>query len=398
MNKIIKLSIIFLMLGIILFSGCIDSEKPSEIDGGNKPVKSDAPREWIEMGPYDSVGKPADIGGRLVFWAEKNGEQFIVDDGTEESTERFLKNVDLVDVGGKLAFKDACCIFYDGKIFGDSYDAVGVPVSVGGKLAYTARSELNIKTQYNRRKFVVVYDGEEHGTEYENALEPIDIGGKLGYHAYNVNEGIFTEYVILDGKEISVEYKGNRISEFKDIGTMYDVGGKLAFQAKIDWKFILFYDGKEIGSQYDRKGLPANIGGKLAYVAEKGDRYIIVYDGSEIGWQYDSIESLSQDKFKEEKYFLNVNNKLAYIAKKGEKEIIVFDGEEIGTQYDRVGYAVNIGGKLAYAAEKDDDVFIVYDGIEVGKQYDGISAIIDVGGKLAYKAEKDGVYFIVVEK
>ena len=41
MDKIIKLSIIFLVLGSILISGCIDSEKPSEIDGPIKPVKDE---------------------------------------------------------------------------------------------------------------------------------------------------------------------------------------------------------------------------------------------------------------------------------------------------------------------------------------------------------------------
>ena len=40
MNKIIKLSIIFLVLGSILISGCIDSEKPSEIGGLSKNTKS----------------------------------------------------------------------------------------------------------------------------------------------------------------------------------------------------------------------------------------------------------------------------------------------------------------------------------------------------------------------
>ena len=41
MYKIIKLSIIFLVLGSILISGCIDSEKPSEIDGQTKPVQNE---------------------------------------------------------------------------------------------------------------------------------------------------------------------------------------------------------------------------------------------------------------------------------------------------------------------------------------------------------------------
>ncbi|MCK5660467.1 MAG: hypothetical protein KAH86_03840 [Methanosarcinales archaeon] len=40
MDKIIKLSIIFLVLGSILISGCIDSEKPSEIGGLSKNTKS----------------------------------------------------------------------------------------------------------------------------------------------------------------------------------------------------------------------------------------------------------------------------------------------------------------------------------------------------------------------
>ena len=43
MEKIIKLSIIFLVLGSILISGCIDSEKPSEIGGPSKSVQSDEP-------------------------------------------------------------------------------------------------------------------------------------------------------------------------------------------------------------------------------------------------------------------------------------------------------------------------------------------------------------------
>lgn len=97
MDKIIKMSIIFLVLGSIFISGCIDSEKPSEIGG-----PSNEPKEWIEMGPYDSVGKPADIGGRLVFVSKKNEEAFIVDDGNEESTEYYGGEWDLVDVGGKL--------------------------------------------------------------------------------------------------------------------------------------------------------------------------------------------------------------------------------------------------------------------------------------------------------
>ncbi|MCK5660466.1 MAG: formylglycine-generating enzyme family protein [Methanosarcinales archaeon] len=68
MDKIIKLSIIFLVLGSILISGCIDSEKPSEIGGpssNQKTITNSIGMEFvlIPAGEFE-MGSPSNEAGR----------------------------------------------------------------------------------------------------------------------------------------------------------------------------------------------------------------------------------------------------------------------------------------------------------------------------------------------
>ena len=135
MKIIIKLSIVFLVLGIVLISGCIDSEKPSEIGGPTKPVngdvsKDEGPKEWIELDEnikliYECDGKP-------VYVTENEGKTIVIYDGKEG------KQYDSIDITSKGGIK---CI--------------------GEKIAYVAQKAEGLYT--------VVYNGGE-GKQYEKIL------------------------------------------------------------------------------------------------------------------------------------------------------------------------------------------------------------------------------------
>jgi hypothetical protein len=276
-------------------------------------------------------------------------------------------------------------IVYDGKEVGKEYDATVYPVSIGGKLAYTA---------LKNNKVFVVYDGKEIGKEYNSARNPADIGGRLLYFATKDDK----YFLVYDGKE----YDSFVNTEF------LDVNGALAYMAIKDGKKFIVYNGKEIGKEYDEISSMLVLDGKLAYIAQVYPtdnilgKSFIVYDGKEIGKEYDLASELSiyDGKFLYTATRIISKDKYKPYDIKG-KSFVVYDGKEIGKEYDNASFPISIGGKLAYIAEKDNKSFVVFDGKKISDQYDSVLSIQSIGEKLVYYVKNnDGgknKFFIVYD-
>lgn len=435
-KRIFYSSLILKLLFLVVFSGCIQEEHEDLIE--------EEPKGWIELGPYEMVGNPVEIAGKIAFVSENDCNRFIVYNG--KGGTHYDKIEGLQNINGKIAFnamKNGKWMFvYDWNESGMLYDRIENAVEIGGKIAYLANKN---------GKNIIIYDGKEIGTQYDriSSYNPLDIGGKLTYMA----EKNGTTIIVHGGKEIGTQYDsvwypidigGNLtykarkdrnwsiVSNFKemdakyqDIYFMMEIGGNLAFFAKNGSNYVAVNDGNEEiissnavglmdiggkiaylapgpmnkqsvvhdgnrGNPYDSISHLADINGKPAYWVRNNYKLFIVYDGRELGAQYDNAEQT----------FTHINGTIAYTAFKDGAWFVVYGDKEMGKQYDYAGSPSNVSGRLAYIARKNNSAFFVYDGEEIGagNNYDDVKDLIEVNGKKAYMAAKNGKWFIVMEK
>ena len=165
-------------------------------------------------------------------------------------------------------------------------------------------------------------------------------------------------------------------------------------------KYVIYYDGIELGRQYETVSYPKDLGGKLAYQARQGGKDFIVYDGKEYGKEYVWADNP-----------VVVDDKLVYMAYQGgidQKTVLVYDGVERNVSYnssnsEEIIGLENVNGKLAYrvgkisAGQVVDRVFIVYEGKEYGREYGEADNPAGVGGKLAYVGRWGQTEFLVYD-
>jgi len=299
------------------------------------------------------------------------------------------------DVAGKPAYiisKDAKkTIFYDGKETGSQYDSALMPTDVSGKLFYAG---------VRNNKYYAVYDGNETGEGFFRIWSPGEHAGKLIY----IGEKVGKSVIVLDGKEMN--------SSYDYIWSYNAIGGKLAYTASMlgetytaskiqpqtaesrkdippaGVKSVIYYDGAEIGGNYDTALFPRDVDGKMAYVALKNGKKFIVYGGIE-GTGYDEIyEPLIYD------------GRLAYVAQDSGKSVLVY-GETVAAEYKDIdGPSLReIGGKLFFraadAAKNASRYFAVYGKEEFGKHYDNVLSFAASGDEVAYVAARGKQRFVV---
>lgn len=195
-------------------------------------------------------------------------------------------------------------------------------------------------------------------------------------------------YVAKKGKKFFAVY-GEKEFEVNLASDYYAfVNGKIAlnYNNPESGTSSMFFNGKFVGTQYQKVMYPIEVGGKLAYTVIKNGKQIIVYDEKEIGENYDSVDMP-----------FNVDGKLVYKAQKNGKTIIVKNGEEINIEYNNPKNVTFVNGKLVYGIYKNEKFSVVYDGKIIGEGYSSVSGIKDVGGKLAYAAYKNGKPLIVYD-
>ncbi|MDI6883092.1 MAG: hypothetical protein QMC93_01285 [Patescibacteria group bacterium] len=283
-------------------------------------------------------------------------------------------------------------------------------VEVGEEYYQAEKQEVRIATSI---KLV------EIGKEYDKATNPTEINGKLAFLAEENGKN----FIVYKGEEIGKVSNFTVLSPF-----IMEINGKLAFMAiiKDTIKTFIWYDGKEIGKEYDRVRYPTEVNKKLAFVAFKDGSSFVVYDGKEIRKGYDQIGEIFEvdkelcyrarksgiynrnyiivcdDKVIGERYDntydpKELNGKLIFKAQKGGRVLLVYQGQEIGEGYDSIENVIEINGKLAYLVKKGKERLIIYDSQEIGREYDSVAWLSNVNNKVAFEATKNGKTFIVYD-
>ena len=285
---------------------------------------------------------------------------------------------------------------------GTQYDTIDAQIQstlggiyvIGGKLAYIAEKD--------GKKFMV-HDGNELGKEYGYAFieEVEDVGGKLAYIAQtNRWGGNFS--VIYDGKEID-RFDGNILPHFEGLN------GKILYWGSKNGKYSLFYNGQEIGKNYDgvsgmllldkeligklQPQSSFHIGNKIAFIGFKNSKAIFNYDSKEIGKYFDKIE-----------YVIQVGDKIAYVAWDNGRKLLSYDGQDVSSGYSYFNNPTSINNKLAFIARKNNKNIVYYDGLELETDKTepilpgelDPTTLIGVNGKPAYIVKNnDGKTFVI---
>ena len=197
---------------------------------------------------YDDAMMPISVNGKLAFYS---GGGVFFDDKIigKEYGGIWYK----ADVNGKLLFtakKDGKgVIVYDGKEIGKEYDGVFVENMAGSIIAFAKM------------------DGKEKRVEIDTkGFDPIisSVKGQIVFIAFKNGKTI----IVQNDKEIGKEYD----AVYSPIG----IGNNLAFIAEKDDKRFIVYKGCEIGKEYDFVFSLLNVSGKLAFIAKKDNKSFIV--------------------------------------------------------------------------------------------------------------------------
>jgi len=217
------------------------------------------------------------------------------------------------------------------------------------------------------------------------AKTPVLASQKTPYSYINYAGSIYGEpfFVVRQGREkMFIYFEGKEIGrEYESAGGPRSIGGKLAYVAQNKSRYFLVYDGVE-GPRYDFIEPPIDVGGKPAYIASRGGRKYAVYDGKELGDKYDNLES----------FIANINGVLCFAGKKDRRNYLVCNGREIGDSFDSVEspYAAEFDGKLLYIGVNGTMRYAIYDGKLMGEGYHSIyPPFNNVNGKLAFLAEDE---------
>jgi len=126
---------------------------------------------------YDVVDTPFDFGGKLAYYARKNGNYFVAIDSEERDWGR-----QPLRVGDKIAYPsregdDFYIVFGDQKLGKKGY-RIDKAVAVGDKLAYETRHLGDSSDVY------IMFDETKIKEPYDSTIAPADINGKLAFVAY----------------------------------------------------------------------------------------------------------------------------------------------------------------------------------------------------------------------
>lgn len=292
---------------------------------------------------FTHAKNPKNINGKLLYdvYDHEDKNYFFVYDGVVQN--KYDRIFDPLEVDDVLAYKawnnDKEIVVYGDKEF--IYDSVDNLKVVDNKLFYEATLDDN--TFY-------VFDFIKYGKDYDYISNPIFIDGKLAFFARD-NEGSFYVY---DNVEYGREYDGVTLGTFKIIN------GKEAYVAYNGLNQFIVYDGTVYGEEYNSIDNDfKEIKGKLTYRARKDGaargKYILVFDGYEIGEEYETVSE-----------FYEINNKLIFSVFDNDQFYIVYDGYKIGEDYDRVDFIKDVNKEIIKSddslylkAQKDGEEFLL---------------------------------------
>lgn len=361
---------------------------------------------FIEGKKYNyEITNPAAVNGKLAFTLYRiKGDTHDYVAVYDDKELGVFDAQDFTAINGKLAYSmysdknKGWSVIYDGKEYEKLKILSGFSTKVfgyNGQLCWPVDNNDSSYIECNGTQITPSFDGKLY--------DPMVINGKLAFSNFKqeINRSNKIEEQIVT--KARVYFDGQESEEYEDFGNIIPVGiyndnGKLAYAAKKNGSWIIFYDGSVIipSSNYIAIHSPIiSVNGKIAYIAEiAGYKEFIVYGDQELGKEYDDIGLLS---------LFALDNKIGYVARKNEKDFIVYDGKKVGKEYDSIdmdSYGQNIiNNKLCFRAKAGTEEFIVYDGKELGKNYDEITSLcLNLNGKLAYFVRKNGKDFAVIEK
>ncbi|HSA60350.1 MAG TPA: hypothetical protein VLJ37_11775 [bacterium] len=252
------------------------------------------------------------------------------------------------------------------------YDAVGDFVSYtrdGSHYAYTAKKD---------GKAFIVFDGTE-GEPFDKLADPaLSVTGRSLAYAAKAGEDAF---IVFNGRRLE-----NKEYELIRPPDLSPDGGRVAYQAKKQGRWLTVIDGKE-GPAFDevQEGYFSPDGRSFAYAGRRGSRWVFVRNGK-VSREYDDVsvypEAAAADLF---------------TAREAGKEFCVFRGKE-GLKYDKAGWpAVSPNGKkIAYDAARGGESLVVLEKRE-GKPYDSVGRPVfsPDGKEIAYDAV-EGRRFLMI--
>ncbi len=267
---------------------------------------------------------------------------------------------------------------------------------IGDKIVFRA-------VEKNDKIIIVTEDGTVHGRS--DKYQHISF-------AFNVGEGRFAFVADIEGEQIVVMDNGTEFGEgkgYENIDGPVVVGGKLAFRARKDGKWIIAVeDGRELGSEYSMVGSPQDIDNEIWFLAQKDGFQFIANEFGEtvakdLGYTHVGAPVRSGDN-------------IVFVAKTrpGDEFIATDDEDKIheGKEYSYKGI-FDVGGKVVARVDKlllghgggsgggvQTRTFLV---LEEGKQiglsdnYNVIGVPTEIDGQIAFPAEKSGQWSITFE-
>ncbi len=274
-----------------------------------------------------------------------------------------------LSVNGKLALKSQSGFSYDGQTVETEYRKTGALYNVGGKLASVKTGRYSSGGTGSE----LIWDGKPYATG-AYITEVVDLQGAPAYIEHDVLPRPFSKAVIM--------YKGQKISkEYQQISDLKVIGGKLAFLAqknsidvnappdeREDPLYVLIWNGKEYGAEYDSVGGYIDSAGVPAYIA------------------VNYVHKNEQTDLIPTHYFVR-GDKVLFSGKPGEE--MIWQERELAD--------VDGNPALIIRTPMTDSLYVLYVGKKFFEGYN-IYYVRNVGGKLAVLAEKDRVQYIFMEK
>ncbi|MDZ7799081.1 MAG: hypothetical protein U5L76_05805 [Patescibacteria group bacterium] len=272
---------------------------------------------------YDSASSPFEFKNKLGYQAKNNGKVFLVVNGQEyglkydsaSSPFEFKNKLGYIATNDKKQF-----LVINGKIVTEEYDNISCVKIINNKLAYAGHNKID-----NYWNSFFVYDNEKIETNISTHTEAKKVDSRI----FEVNK----KPVFVSGDEFNPsifynnkEWKPNHRKSHEDFTKEYyeikSIGGKLAFEinyyrhpfltmdSNTSLGSLVYYNGKEYGTEYDEANSPFEVAGQLGYVARNDNKDFLVINGKIYSPEYLHI------KFAQE-----INGKLVYIAKENSSDI-----------------------------------------------------------------------------
>ncbi|MDD4803781.1 MAG: transglutaminase domain-containing protein [Candidatus Pacebacteria bacterium] len=336
-------------------------------EGKKEEIDFENPRKE-EYCPYERIGTPQEILGKLTFQIEKKDQRFIIHGDKEFGPYEYINNGGkFKEIDDKLTYsiqENGQAYLVHGSERLGPYRSIRYFGEINNKLTFSVWGE----SVYGEEQNFVFYGSEKLGP-YGFVDYIQEINGRLTFGDYQNEDG---NYII---------YGSEKLGPYDDVGNIQCVEGNLFFKYKKDGlNFIR--RGPEIFGPYVYNNISnvQEIDNKLTFIFQKEGKTFIRYGSEEFG----PYERTGTPK--------EISGKLAYEAKINGQWFVIHGTEKFGP-YENTGIIGEISDKLTYVAIIKSQRFIIYDNKKFGP-YESISDTQEICGKLCFSFIKEGKNYI----